>query len=179
MLYIPFLNLPTPHYSTTCPFTGVHTSTLVADVRSVSQVDSALLGIDSPSCWDKKNDANDFATNVRYTPELKKKTDKKWYTLEFINIWATQNWGLEDDFPFFYVTVIFWVRNVRFSGCTFVWKAKGSKWWLHPRTGTHPVCNLKQEHLENCNSKKQRDRCCKDACNDPLDRKHIRIPNYL
>lgn len=78
MLYIPFLNLPTPHYSTTCPFTGVHTSTLVADVRSVSQVDSALLGIDSPSCWDKKNDANESYKCTVYTRINKKKLTKKW-----------------------------------------------------------------------------------------------------
>lgn len=178
MLYIPFLNLPTPHYSTTCPFTGVHTSTLVADVRSVSQVDSALLGIDSPSCWDKKNDANESYKCTVYT-RIKKKTDQKvMFNPGKSTFFRNPKLRVGRWFSFFYVTVIFWGSMFVFRGVQ-VWKAKGSKWWLHPRTGTHPVCNLKQEHLENCNSKKQRDRCFKDACNDPLDRKHIRIPNYL
>ena len=158
---------------------GAHTSTLVADVSSsVSQVDLAgreraaeSSMIDSPSC-------------CNFKPYLVSKKLCFNETYKFVYIWGVSL--TKSDLKNEHV----WSPKLRFGrwfSCSIRWFL-GSMlifrsvyncgkwrilWWLHPRTGTHPVCNLKRDHPGLSKSKKQHDRFSKDACKDTFHRKNI------
>lgn len=119
MLYIPFLNLPTPHYSTTCPFTGVHTSTLVADVRSVSQVDSALRRHRFTKLLGQKKWCKRKLQMYGIHQNLKKKLTKKWCLTPGKSTFGQpkiEGWKM----IFLFLLRWFFGFHVRFSGCTSV-----------------------------------------------------------